>query len=314
MSDHAARGRLRRLVLAALGPPLVVLVPMVLVATLGERLPERVTVHSWSFGTRIGFTWQEWSAQPVFGMMVWAQALLAVAFLTYWHVPLGQRLVVALGWTVGLLIPVAYGLWALGLTSSLGGEVRLGWPMAAQVAGTVAAFALGWVVAGPLPRHPETDVVPPPWLRAMPIGAAQRVMFVAWAWSVRRLVSGAMLVGLAMWLGFWPLLAWAVFEAAQARTRLQIDAGGLSVTLPWLGLRRTVPWTRVRHADVTSEPPKGRYKLDDGSWGWGALAGKGPVLVVSLSDDRRLVYSTSQAGTAAALVNGWLHRLRAGSC
>ncbi|MEV4897623.1 hypothetical protein AB0K48_50655 [Nonomuraea sp. NPDC055795] len=36
---------------------------------------------------------------------------------------LGER-----GWTVGLLIPVAYGPWALGPTSSLGGEVRPGRP------------------------------------------------------------------------------------------------------------------------------------------------------------------------------------------
>ena len=66
----------------------------------------------------------------------------------------------------------------------------------------------------------------------------------------------------------------------------------------------------VRFAEARSEAPPGRYKLDDGRLGWGVIGGKGPVLALSLSDDRWFVYSTREAETAAALVNGWLSRER----
>ncbi|UBU12996.1 hypothetical protein [Nonomuraea gerenzanensis] len=82
---------MRHLVLAALGPLLLLVVPMALVALIGERLPEQVTVQGWAFATQIDLTWREWSAQPVFGVMVWAEALLIVAFQSYWHVPSGDR-------------------------------------------------------------------------------------------------------------------------------------------------------------------------------------------------------------------------------
>ncbi|GAA3164844.1 hypothetical protein [Nonomuraea salmonea] len=67
MKDYAAQGRLRRLAIAVLGPLPMFLVPVLLVATMGDELPERVRVHGWSFATRVEFTWQAWSAQPVWG-------------------------------------------------------------------------------------------------------------------------------------------------------------------------------------------------------------------------------------------------------
>ncbi|MEV4567882.1 hypothetical protein AB0K12_29290 [Nonomuraea sp. NPDC049419] len=90
MKDYAAQGRLRRLAIAVLGPLPMFLVPVLLVATMGDELPQRVRVHGWSFATRVEFTWQAWSAQPVWGLLVWAEAL---AFLSFWHVPWGQALV-----------------------------------------------------------------------------------------------------------------------------------------------------------------------------------------------------------------------------
>ncbi|MFB9469497.1 hypothetical protein ACFFR3_08255 [Nonomuraea salmonea] len=320
MKDYAAQGRLRRLAIAVLGPLPMFLVPVLLVATMGDELPERVRVHGWSFATRVEFTWQAWSAQPVWGLLVWVEALSVLAFLSFWHVPWGQRVVAALGVVTGSVIPVAWGLWALGLTATLGGAAAPGLPLVVKVAGYAAAFGLGWWLAGALPRHPEADGPVSPWVRVRPIGAAERVMFVTSLWSWRRVVvGGLMLVGVVWlatrgldwpWLGFLVLVVLGVFEASQAWCRLQVDAGGVSVALPWLRVRRSVPWGWVRYAEVGDRVPKGRYKWDDSSWGWGAVGGRGPVLVVWLADGRRLVFSTPEAETGAALVNGWLERLR----
>ncbi|MFD1538205.1 hypothetical protein [Nonomuraea guangzhouensis] len=320
-TDFAPQRRPRRLVLTALGPLLMLVVPMLLVGLLGERLPDHVTVNRWSFDTRIGFTWQSWSAQPVFGMMVWMEALIVVSFLSYWRVPVAQRVLVAVSFVVGLTIPVACVMWWLGLVDVLGGAARPGWPMVVETAGTLGAFALGWLVAGPLPSPPEAESAPPPYVNAMALGPWQRVMFVTSAWSVRRLLIGALLAAAAVWvavqaytgwLGVVLLALWAVVETAQARTRLQIDDSGVTMTLPWLQLRRTIPWARIRFAEARPKAPEGSYKLADGGWGWGAVTGRGPVLVLSLADDRSFVYSTQEAGVAAALVNGWLNRQRRG--
>jgi hypothetical protein len=54
--------------------------------TRGEPLPLLAV-----FDTRIEFTWQGWSAQPIFGVMAWMEALLVVSFLRYWRVPAVQR-------------------------------------------------------------------------------------------------------------------------------------------------------------------------------------------------------------------------------
>ncbi|MGV9303502.1 hypothetical protein ACWDLG_09040 [Nonomuraea sp. NPDC003727] len=325
-TDFAAQRRPRRLVLTVLGPLLVFIVPMLLVGLLGERLPDRVTVNHWSFDTRIEFTWRDWSAQPVFGVMVWMEALLVITFLRYWRVPVVQRLLVAIGFVVGLTIPVAFMTWSLGLVDVLGDAAPPGRPVTVEIAGTLGAFALGWMAAGPSPAHPEARSAPPPHVNAMAIGPWQRVMFVTSAWSVRSLLIGALLAAAAVWvavqaytgwLGVALLALWTVVETAQARTRLQIDGSGVTMTLPWLRLRRTVPWARIRFAEARPEAPAGRYKLDDREHGWGAVSGRGPVLVLSLADDRSFVYSTPEADTAAALVNGWLIRQRreeTGSC
>lgn len=156
----------------------------------------------------------------------------------------------------------------------------------------------------------------------MALGPFQRVMFVTSAWSTRRLLVAAVLGVVTaltvsnfpnVWQGTALLALWTIFEAAQARTRLQIDGSGITVRPSWLPvLRRTVPYSLVRFAEARSDAPSGRYKLDDDEAGWGVVSGKGPVLAVSLTDDRWFVYSTREAETAAALVNGWLSRHRQG--
>ncbi|MER5650736.1 hypothetical protein [Streptosporangium sp. NPDC002524] len=318
--DHAAPGRPRRLLLTVAGPLLLLVVLMVTVTLYGERLPDRVNIQSWVIDTQRTATWRDWVSQPLWGVVVWLEALFVVSFLYHWHIPQAQRLLVVGSSIVGVTVPVSGVLWLLELAGTPGAVTRPAWHLAVEIIATAGAAALGWVAAGPLPPAPVVTAAPPPHAPAMALGPAQRAMFVTSTWSARRSLVAVVLAALAVWTaldgsGAWQgtamLALWAVFEAAQARTRLQIDDAGVTVSTPWLpSLRRTVPYRMVRFAEAGSEAPAGRYRLDDGRLGWGVVGGKGPVLLLSLSDDRRFVYSTREAETAAALVNGWLGRER----
>ena len=146
-------------------------------------------------------------------------------------------------------------------------------------------------------------------------------MFAVSTWSWRKLRKGTMIllfmvlavsVGAGGWQGVVGLGLVAVFEMLQVRTRLQIDGTGVEVTLPWLGrLRRAVPYTAC--VSPRSGPESGaRLGLIGGSRGWGYVNGHGPVLALKLTDGREFLYSTRDAETAAALVNGSLNRARQG--
>ncbi|MFF3442076.1 hypothetical protein [Streptosporangium sp. NPDC002721] len=318
--DRAAPGRLRRLLLTLAGPPLLLVVPMVAIALYGERLPGRVHVQGWVVDTRHAATWQDWFAQPLWGVVVWFEVLFVISFLCYWHLPSAQRSLVISSFVVGVAVPVSGALWLMELAGTPGTVIRPAWHLVVEVVATAGAAVLGWMAAGRLPSPPVVTAAPPPDAPTMELGPAQRAMFVTSTWSVRRLLVAAVLAAFAVlsvsngsgaWQGTVLLALWAVFEAAQARTHLQIDGSGVTVRVPWLpSLHRTVPYQVVRFAEARSEAPAGRYRLDDGRVGWGVIGGKGPVLVLSLSDDRWFVYSTREAETAAALVNGWLSRER----
>ncbi|MDP9864532.1 MULTISPECIES: hypothetical protein [Streptosporangium] len=318
--DHAAPGRPRRLILTAAPPLLLLAVPMVLAALYGGRLPDRVHIGNWAIDTTYEPTWRGWTSQPLLGTVMWCEALLVVSFLRYWRLPQVQRGLVAGSFLIGVAVPVSGVLWLPALADAPGAVARPVWHLAVEIAVTAGALALGWAVAGPLPPAPVATAAPPPYAPTMALGPWQRAMFVTSAWSARRLPAAAVLAALTAWavsngFGGWQgvalLALLTTFEAAQARTRLQIDGSGVTVSLPWLPvLRRTVPYPRVRFAEAMSAPLPGRYKLDDGEAGWGVVNGKGPVLALSLSDDRWFVYSTREAETAAALVNGWLSRQR----
>ncbi|MDH2428745.1 hypothetical protein [Sphaerisporangium sp. TRM90804] len=314
--DHAAPGRLRRLVLTAAGPLLLLAVPMTVVALYGERLPDRVHIQNWAINTRDAATWHGWVSQPLWGVMVWFEALFLLSFLCNWRLPQVQRGLVVGSFVIGVAVPVS------GALSLLAPAVaaRPAWYLPVEIAAMLGALALGWVAAGPLPSAPVVTATPPPHAPTMALSPGQRAMFVTYAWSKRKLLVAAVLAavtaltvsnGSSAWQGTAWLALWTVFELAQARTRLQIDGSGVTVRLPWLpALRRTVPYAMVRFAEARSEAPPGKYKLEDREAGWGVVSGKGPVLALSLSDDRWFVYSTHEAQTAASLVNGWLSRDR----
>jgi hypothetical protein len=318
-TDFAAPGRLRRLILTAAGPLLLLVVTLILVALYGERLPSRVSVNDWSIDTHYEHSWRGVSSQPLWGVVVWFEVTSIVFFLRYWYVPQAQRLMVMQSSVLGLAVPVSGALWFQALVDHQV-TARPGWHLAVEIAALAGALALGWVVAGRLPSAPETTAAPPAHAPAMTLGPWQRAMFVTTTWSVRRLLVAATIGAVTGWVastgnGAWQgvvlLSVWTLFEAAHARTRLQIDWSGVTMTLPWLpALRRTVRYPQVLFAEARSEAPPGRFKLYDGGTGWGAVSGKGPVLVLSLTDERWFVFSTREAETAAALVNGWLSRQR----
>ncbi|MEU4537276.1 hypothetical protein AB0G15_20655 [Streptosporangium sp. NPDC023825] len=318
--DHAAQGRLRRLILTIAGPLLLLVVPMTLVTLYGEFLPDRVYIQNWGIDTKRTATWQDWTSQPLWGMVMWFEVLAVTSFLSYWRLPRVQRALVMFSCYIGVAVPLVGALWLLRLADTPDAAARPAWHLAVEIAATVGALALGWVAAGPMPSAPVVAAAPPPNAPTMELGPVQRAMFVTSAWSARRLLFAAVLAAVTVWAvstatGAWQgavlLTLWTVFEAAQAHTRLQIDGSGVTVELPWLPtVRRTLPYEMVRFATVRSEAPPGRYRLDDGKAGWGVVGGKGPVLALSLSDDRWFVYSTREAETAAALVNGWLSRER----
>ncbi|MGI5286106.1 hypothetical protein ACQEVF_22595 [Nonomuraea polychroma] len=318
-ADPAAPGRLRRLTLTAVPPLLLLIVPAALVGLYGERLPDRAYVDNWAANPQYAPTWDGWLSGQRFSLLLF-EAALVLPFLRYWRVPQAQRIMVALSFLVGASLSVSAALWLTMLVDASGPLARPAWHLPVEIGATAAAALLGYLAAGPMPSPPEATATPPADAPTMALGPYQRVLFVTSAWSRRGLLVAVALGtiaaltlsnGSSAWQGTALLALWTIFAAVQARTRLQIDGSGITVRASWLPvLRRTVPYSLVRFAEARSEAPPGRYKLDDSEAGWGVVSGKGPVLALSLSDDRWFVYSTREAETAAALVNGWLSRQR----
>ncbi|GIH94305.1 hypothetical protein ACFFMN_05790 [Planobispora siamensis] len=303
--DPAAPGRRRRLALTAAGPVFLLLIPLASIGLYGGHLPDHGPGQGWSAGNAVV-------------MVVYFEAILLITFLRYRHLPRVQQALVAAAFFLGLSVPVTETLSMLAAAS--GAATRPGWHLAVEIAVSVAAPALGWALAGPLPPSPEATAAPPPHAPAMVLSPGQRAVFTASAWSMRRLTAAVAIAAVTAyvtsgdprsWQGPVMLALWTLFEAAQARTHLQIDGSGVTVRVPWLPvLRRTVPYASIRSAEAGTEAPAGRYRLDDGPAGWGVVGGRAPVLILALADGRRFVYSTREAETAAALVNGWLRRQR----
>ncbi|MFI6506854.1 hypothetical protein ACIBCT_04545 [Streptosporangium sp. NPDC050855] len=322
------------MLLTIFGPVLLLTVSLAVIRLYGEHLPAHVRFAGRPVHTGQGFTWQGASFPQVLGMMMWIEAAFVIPFLYYWRLPRVQRVLVALSFAVGLHAPVS----GLLLASATGSAARPVWHVAVEAVVLAVGFALGRVAAGPLPQPPEVTAAPPPHAPAMTLGPRQRVLFTTSTWSIRTLLVATTPAAATVSIVLWDDLEWqrvvllvgmTVFVAAQARTRLQIDGSGVTLRVPWMPfLSRTVPYALIRFAEARnepppyrgpaeaeagvagSEPPPGRYRLGDGTNGWGAVSGKGPVLALSLADDRWFVYSTREAREAAALVNGWLHRRR----
>jgi len=188
------------------------------------------------------------------------------------------------------------------------------------VAGVVGSSALAGAAYG----QPPADPAPPPPAADLPraeLGPADPPR-----WS-RTSYSGFFLtcVGLLLVVGallyrsvaLAAVLAWvmAVLTVVLVRLRCSIDERGLSLQAWGRGPSGTVPWSRVVEARAVLIRP-----LQWGGWGFrviparaGVVTRKGPGLVLTLTDGRRLGITVDEPLLPAGLVNTHLDRLRAGT-
>jgi hypothetical protein len=320
--DEVGRGRLRRLLLAVAPLTVAAGVPWLLVLVCGDRLPERAYVYGWS---RVGPqyahlapTWSSWSAG-------WSYCLLYAVLLgvVFWRVrrwPRLQRMVVAGGWTAGTVAATQAVCGVLAVVDVPGYPPH---PMARWYDVVPAAVGLiggvaGLLLAGPSPASPETADAPPDGLPARPLGRTERALFSEVVWSTKARVVGVLFllcvpVAMVVVQSFTAvvLLAVGLFAVLQSTARIQIDGTGVSLTLPLLGrARRRVPYRHVRYAETAERAPTAGWGLAENKRYWGYAAGRGPVMVLRLTDDRPFVAALRDPEAAVALVNGHLARAR----
>ncbi|MEW9532927.1 hypothetical protein [Microbispora sp. NPDC049125] len=317
--DPARPGRLRRLILTAAPPLLILVVPLLLTAVYGGRLPERAYVGSWARFPEYAPTWERWigtHAYPFAIFTVWYAAL----FARYWRWPELQRWMAVISLALSVSTAASSAVSLATLIDASGPVPEPAWATPAEVLATLLAGAAAWLLAGPLPAAPVAHATPPAGVPVLALAPGQRAMYAVSTWSGRKLLQGALFLA-AAWLGAFNFSdAWqgtallaltGGLELLQARTLLQIDDRGVELTLPLLGrLRRLVPYATVRFAAVVPRASSSGLGLLGGRRGWGYVSGRLPVLVLKLTDGRDFLYSTRDAESAAALVNATLSRVR----
>lgn len=315
--DAGRPGRTRRLVLTIAPPLLAFLFLLLLYAVFRDRLPGRAYVSGWE--SRWAPGWGEWLRLLAFNTGVFGVVLL-VMFRHYRRWPELQRWVATASVAVGVSMAAGNGLAVTALIDSAGPAAPPSWEAPAEIALTLLGGAAGWWLSGPLPPAPGARVAPPPGVPLLPLAPAQRAVYAVSAWHPRSLLEGAVMLAFA-WFGLYNLsrswqgtvlfLLMGLAAILSARTRLRIDGDGVEVSLPGLGgLRRAVPYEAVLFASVQSKASGGGLGMIGSSRGWGYVSGRGPVLALRLTDGREFLYSTRDAETAAALVNGALTRAR----
>ncbi|MFC4534762.1 hypothetical protein [Sphaerisporangium dianthi] len=318
--DPASPGRARRLVLTMAPPLLILLVPLVLTTVFAERLPDRAYVEGVT--AQYAHPWDGWVRLHIQGVVL-AEVWYVVLFVHYWRWPELQRWVVTAAFGVSVWPAAADAVNIVALLDATGPAPLPAWELPVELGAAALAGLAGWRLAGPLPSPPEAAAAPPPGVPLMDLAPGQRAVYTASTWSRRKLRNGAIWLAAAAltvftfstgWQGTAMLALTGAFEILQARTRLQIDDRGVELTLPWLGrLRRAIPFPAVRFAEVRPSASGQWLGLVGGERGWGYVGGPGPVLALLLADGREFLYSTKDAGTAAALVNASLNRARQGA-
>jgi hypothetical protein len=215
----------------------------------------------------------------------------------------------------------ANGFAVAALIDAEGPVPRQPWATPAEIALTLLAAVLGWWLAGPQPPAPPAAGTPPEDVPVLPLTSGQRAVYAVSTSQRMPLLQGALCLVVAWFWASHLSVPWqpatlaallGVFLVLQARTRLRVDDRGVEVSLPWLGgLRRALSYDAVLFASARPRTSAtGPGGLIGGSKGWGYVSGRGPVLALRLTDGREFLYSTRDAETAAALVNGALTRTR----
>jgi MFS family permease len=193
------------------------------------------------------------------------------------------------------------------------------WGAALPVA--LAFGALAWAVARVDPPSAAT-AAPRADAPMLTLAPRQKAMFTAALWMRSNLWAGLVLLasGTALIvvsavqgnsLLFGVLMgALGLWTVAQSRARLHIDERGISFATAgtWAS---TTAYEHVLQAEVLAASPRpSHFPPGGGVRGWGASTGSGPALHLQLTNGRAFVFSTAEAGTAAALINAYLHRER----
>lgn len=309
----------RRILLSGL-PPLVAALPGLVTLLVGwDRLPGTVASHFSLTGQADG-TAGRWT---LLVLVVALPVLLALVFGAIAAVPATRRgrsdparLMVCLSWATGVLVG---GLGLLVVLANLDAVDPLavvlpGVGMAAVLAVTLAAGALGWPLA-PVSPVLRVDAGAVPVLR---LGATERA-----SWTGRcaswllggigplMIVTGVPVAVWGSWAGGAALVVGGLLVAWSCVISVTVDRTGLTVGLGPIGVPRLrVPLARIAEAHVEDIVPLGY-----GGWGLrmhpGTLAivlRSGPGIVVTRRSGRTLVVTVDDAETAVGLLNGFRER------
>lgn len=318
---HRDAGWLRRLILTLASPPLILLVPLLLFAVFRDRLPHLAYVPG-ATGEH-GSEWGRWLRMALFPI-VFAEVVFVAMFTHYQRWPELQRLLAVFGFSQSVLAAAGNGVAVAALIDADGPASQPSWAIPAEIVLAVLAGIAAWRLSGPLPPTAPAYGTPPPDVPLLSLAPGQRAVYAVSGWNRLTLFQGAVFLALAWfsapdfaerWQATTIAALLGIFLILQARSRLRIDGRGVEVSLPWLGgLRRAVPYEAVVFASVRKKTSgRGLGGMLGGSRGWGYVGGGGPVLALRLTDGREFLYSARDAEAAAALVNGTLTRMRAGT-
>ena len=307
-------------------PAVLLVTALVLVLSWRARLPAEVAVHWGPDGVDRTGSLAELIAVPlVLGGMSWLVA--SILCLTTGRIALMRRLLVAVSAGMGTLFAGVL-LTSAAVQLDHAEANRAGDPSLGLTVTVAAAVVVGIAAAsfaGDDPPQPSTLPVPADAPRSdLPSSAY-------WAGEARTeriwpvWLAAGVLSGLVVWLGNATGQWWlAVFLVAvgglplgMVRWRVRIDQSGLTVAAEMGRPREHIPANEVVRADVVTVSPFQEF----GGWGLriagdgrtGVITRAGEAVQVQRSGDRVFVLTIDGAAEAAALLNMFAERSRAGT-
>jgi hypothetical protein len=323
--DPASQGRLRRLLLTLAPMGVAAVTPWLLVTVYRDRLPDHAFVDGWS---RVGAefshlapTWSSWAAGYLL-CLLWA-GLLGLAFARFRRWPHLQRALAMTSWAVAAST-IAEAVCAVAAVLDVQGyptEPTAWWLGAVSTAAGLLGGAAGWAATGSMPLLPATAEAPPAGVRTRRLGPAERAMVSESVWSAKSRATGIALILCAPLVLLFNsfssgaalgVLALGLAVVLQSKARILVDGTGVVLELPLLGgTRRRVPYQEIRHAEVIENGPShGWWPVAENTRFWGYVTGRGPAMVLRLTEGPDFVASLRDPDSSVALVNGELTRTR----
>jgi hypothetical protein len=281
---------------------------------------------------RLAFTWAAGRADATVSTPVSATVAATIGVLAV----VAAAAVLAAGrgpflagrWMVSSLAVLAWaaaGGWtALAVTAAVAEVPAAPPPPGAEAVLPLLAVLLGGRATALAYGSPSHDPHPGPPDAALPRGELARGAPPSWRHDTMSgffltAVLGLALVGAVMWRGLTvaALICWVagLMTVLLVRMRVDVDERGFGLSV-W-GRRPAVvlPWSELVEAHAVRIRP-----LQWGGWGFrvipartGPVVRKGPGLVLTLTDGRRLGITLDDPVTPAGLINTHLDRLRGGA-